>query len=591
MSNQKRFWSFMGFLAVMVLAVAVPVHAQIDPVSLPPDFFTYTITGNGETSEGYYYIDLRAANRATGQSTYYMFIMDAEGEVYYYKRGEGIVVADFIAFPDANKMVYTLGPGNNTEMIYVMDDTYTVIDSLNSFDDLDIDGHEILAMSDGTYWTEYWRDYEIDMSEVIEGGLEDAIIRSHVILHLDAEHNIIWEWDSYDHLEELPLSDYDNQDGLLREEFEHLHTNAIEIDTDGNILLSNRTMSLVIKVKYGAGDGYEDGDVMWRLGGGSGNQFTFIDDLEQGAFTAQHDIRRLANGNITVFDNGTLHDPPTAYGREYQLDEENLTATLIWAFHHEEQFAAGSTGSTRRLSNGNTLIGWGNGTPIGATEVTSEGATAWEFVPDSTNGVVTGSYRYTKSTMIGVAARPYIVANAGEGQATVYLNYFGHDDIASYDVTYTNDNSGAVVTQNVTDNVLTLESLVNGDTYNIVAVAYDSDGNASEGSNLFQVTPMENSVEDRTGTITPSQFTLQGNYPNPFNPSTTVTLRMNQPGNMAVRVFDLLGREVATLQEGQLSAGQHRFLFQPQNLASGVYFVRAESTAGIMQSNKMLYLR
>ncbi|MCB2198956.1 aryl-sulfate sulfotransferase [bacterium] len=582
----------MSMLTVLMLMVSSSSSSgQIAPVSLPSDFFTYTITGNGEVAEGYYYFDMRVNNRDTGQTSNYMVTMDEEGDVLYYLRGGDTVVADFEPFENVNKFVWTLGPGNNTEMIYIMDDTYTLIDSLNSFNDLDIDGHEILLMDDGSMWTEYWRDYEIDMSEVVEGGLEDAIIRSHVILHLDEDQNIIWEWDSYNHLDELPLLDTDDLESLTGEEFEHLHTNSIEVDTDGNILLSNRRMSEVIKVKYGAGDGYEDGDVMWRFGGGSGNQFTLIDDIEPEGFRSQHDVRRLPNGNITVYDNGNYHETPTSYAREYAVDEENLTATLVWSYVHEPPIYSRATGSARRLGNGNTLINWGIGSATRLTEVTPEGDIAFELVPDSMYSSEVAGYRGFKSTMLGTAARPYITAIEGDTEVAVYLNFFGHDDIASYNVTFVNESTMEETTFNVEDNVTTITGMENGTVYTIYATSVSTGDEVSDPSNSIQVTPLVNSVEDEGTIIMPAGFVLQGNYPNPFNPSTTVRLTMNRPGTIKVGVYDVLGRQVTMLKEGVLTTGEHRFVFNPTHLASGVYIVQAQFESGATQAHRMVYIR
>jgi len=79
-------------------------------------------------------------------------------------------------------------------------------------------------------------------------------------------------------------------------------------------------------------------------------------------------------------------------------------------------------------------------------------------------------------------------------------------------------------------------------------------------------------VEGET-TVPPTAFSLDQNYPNPFNPSTTIAFRLPEAGRVHLAVYDLLGRRVATLVDGALAAGQHRRVFDGQDLASGVYFV------------------
>lgn len=70
---------------------------------------------------------------------------------------------------------------------------------------------------------------------------------------------------------------------------------------------------------------------------------------------------------------------------------------------------------------------------------------------------------------------------------------------------------------------------------------------------------------------TPSGFNLSQNYPNPFNPTTTISFTMGKASNASLKVYDYLGREVATLVNGFKSSGQHSVSFDASNLASGTY--------------------
>jgi hypothetical protein len=70
---------------------------------------------------------------------------------------------------------------------------------------------------------------------------------------------------------------------------------------------------------------------------------------------------------------------------------------------------------------------------------------------------------------------------------------------------------------------------------------------------------------------TPAQFALAGAFPNPFNPTTTVSYTLPEASRVSLKVFDLQGRMVATLVEGQRDAGQHQVTFDGSGLASGLY--------------------
>ena len=88
----------------------------------------------------------------------------------------------------------------------------------------------------------------------------------------------------------------------------------------------------------------------------------------------------------------------------------------------------------------------------------------------------------------------------------------------------------------------------------------------------------------------PETFTLFQNYPNPFNPSTMILFSIPHSGLVNLKVFDVLGREVALLVNEYRSAGSHRVSWNAGALATGVYFSRL-TAGGAVQSKKMLFVR
>jgi hypothetical protein len=78
-----------------------------------------------------------------------------------------------------------------------------------------------------------------------------------------------------------------------------------------------------------------------------------------------------------------------------------------------------------------------------------------------------------------------------------------------------------------------------------------------------------------------NKFSLNQNYPNPFNPSTLITLSLPEHTLLNLRVFDLLGREVAVLAAGNYPAGLHLFGWNAVGLSSGVYFCRMQASGRI----------
>ncbi|MEK9137064.1 MAG: T9SS type A sorting domain-containing protein, partial [Bacteroidota bacterium] len=96
-------------------------------------------------------------------------------------------------------------------------------------------------------------------------------------------------------------------------------------------------------------------------------------------------------------------------------------------------------------------------------------------------------------------------------------------------------------------------------------------------------------VEPR-GSSQPAEFSLSQNYPNPFNPITKIqfTIPVGTYGRTSLRVYDILGREVATLVNEELRAGNHDATFDASSLASGVYFYRL--TSGSFSATRKLLL-
>ncbi len=87
-------------------------------------------------------------------------------------------------------------------------------------------------------------------------------------------------------------------------------------------------------------------------------------------------------------------------------------------------------------------------------------------------------------------------------------------------------------------------------------------------------------VSDQPEQDLPATYALAQNYPNPFNPSTSIQFELPESGNVELLVFDVLGRQVATLVDDRMEAGYHQIRFDARNLASGVYLyqLRAGNT-------------
>ena len=107
----------------------------------------------------------------------------------------------------------------------------------------------------------------------------------------------------------------------------------------------------------------------------------------------------------------------------------------------------------------------------------------------------------------------------------------------------------------------------------------------------FAKQPDMDQIEDETeSNIIVEEYSLNQNYPNPFNPTTTLSFTLPEAGVVNLTVYDLLGQKVATLIDGNMSAGYHSAVFNANNLPSGIYIYRIVSE-NFNETKKMQLLK
>jgi hypothetical protein len=139
--------------------------------------------------------------------------------------------------------------------------------------------------------------------------------------------------------------------------------------------------------------------------------------------------------------------------------------------------------------------------------------------------------------------------------------------------------SGELI-KNVTSPRYGDETIAVGETYFYKIVATDFSGNVSVPS--IEVTSGVVTSVEATGAI-PEVFALHPNYPNPFNPSTIVTYDVPVTSEVAVVLYDVVGRAINVLVKGTVAAGSHTVTVEAGHLPSGLYFVRMVTPDGIYE--------
>ena len=312
----------------------------------------------------------------------------------------------------SGKMSYSALLANGDKGIYILNSDFEIVDSMQTVNGFETDGHDFLHFPDGSYHLVALEERIMDLSSLttttgVPGDVNGTIL-GNVIQTFDAQKNLIFEWKSLDF---FALNDVYSHFFTNPSRLDHSHFNSIDKDDDGNYIVSFRHYHEITKVDTSTGQ------IAWHFGG-KNNQFTFIGDTMK--FSAQHDARFLDNGNVSLFDNGRYNSTPAARALEYELDEVNMTATKVWEFIEPNNYYSNFTGNNQRLTNGNSLIDWGGAFPLTqtttATEVDNLGniALALDFIPDRYY-----TYRALKYEIPFDLNRPEIICNSQDQTLTV----------------------------------------------------------------------------------------------------------------------------------------------------------------------------
>jgi hypothetical protein len=266
---------------------------------------------------------------------------------------------------------------------------YAPLRTVQAGNGLQGDLHEFLLTERGTALLTTYQTRTIDLSSV--GGSKQGTIQDAIFQELDlASGQVLLEWHSLDH---IALSE---SYWPLSELWDYVHINSIDVDRDGNLLVSSRNTHTVYKIDR------RSGEIIWRLGG-KHSDFGLGHDA---TFAWQHDARRQPDGTLTLFDN---EGPPSGAAQSraimLSLDEHRLQAKLQRAYHHPSPLLATSQGSVQLLPGGNVLVGWG------AEPYVSEFSPSGELLFDGQLGTDYLSYRAFRLPWTGIGqGRPAVVA-------------------------------------------------------------------------------------------------------------------------------------------------------------------------------------
>jgi len=379
-----------------------------------PSFYVEQLAG--EVGDGYLFVSM--FNRQSGRKSYHL-ILDNQGDLVYFQPLDDFASStDFKIQP--NGLLTYFSPRDGDVTYTVMNNNYQIVREVRALDDPEtgkvytIDNHDLQLLDNGHALYLIHDKRIIDLSAIVPGGSPETEVIGCVIQEVDSDNNLIFQWRSWDYIG-LPdtYAPFDMSPLL------YTHCNAIEMDHDGNLLLSSRNLNEITKIDR------ETGEIIWRMGGRQ-NEFEFLND---DGFTVQHDARRLENGHITLYDNGVVATGVDSRGVEYEVDEANKTVEKVAEFHNNPQTIGGYMGNVQRLDNGNTLIGWGSSSKPVFTEFNQSGEKVLEFT--SAENMV--SYRAFRFPWKGFPFWAPSLAAFNEGNTVqFFFSWNGSTETASY---------------------------------------------------------------------------------------------------------------------------------------------------------------
>ena len=341
-------------------------------VSVPGDFPQVVISVNGNPSPGYLFLE-----NALDLVPPYTMILDNNGLPVWYRRGR---MYDF-KIQKNGMITWCLDngigfPGFDQNLNYLK--TFVTTNGYAT------DGHDLKVLPDGSYFMIGYQNSMVDMSQYVQGASPYATVTETIVQEFTAADELIFQWRAWDNYDIRDLQPTGNTD--------FAHINGVDIDDDGNLLVSARHLSEVTKVDI------DSGQIIWRLSGVH-SSFTFINDTLDGT-SYQHNISALGGGHYMVFDNGDMRGPQVSRAVEYQIDLTNMTAALVWEFRDNPK----------------------------AIEVDSNGVKQFELslVPGSE------SYRAFRFPWNGVVAAPYLVLEPQPDNLTLIFNKFGDTNVTYY---------------------------------------------------------------------------------------------------------------------------------------------------------------
>jgi Arylsulfotransferase (ASST) len=351
-------------------------------------------------------------------------IADNTGQPVWFQPLPGIEAAtDFRTQTYKGKPVLTFWRGTSRQGIgvgemVVLDQSYRLIRRIRTANGFRPDLHEFSLTPRGTAILITYPVVRTDLRKV--KGARRGLAVDSVIQEIDLDTGLVeFEWHS---LGKIALTEtFAKPNPSPRAPFDYAHANSVNLDTDGNFLLSARNAWTVYKIDR------ETGNIIWRLGGKKSS----FKIPPAARFAWQHDAHRRSDGAITLFDNEAF--PPirkNSRALALRLDEQARTATEVGEVVHPRKLLTATQGNMQTLPNGGAMVGWGS-----QRYLTEFGPTG-NVVFNAFLSLGFESYRAYRMPWVGLPrTRPKVAATDEPGAGTdVYASWNGATEVATWEI-------------------------------------------------------------------------------------------------------------------------------------------------------------
>jgi len=189
------------------------------------------------------------------------------------------------------------------------------------------------------------------------------------------------------------------------------------------------------------------------------------------------------------------------------------------------------------------------------------------------------------NSILGTDARSADATSAIMNKAGATLNISGNGYIGAVQMTLVH---GADFSIDLTDDAMVAEYVTDGNTTRLMVVVPNSEEIFTASGDYEVEEVIVANSNTLLSVVEPSSFELGAAYPNPFNPSTSLSISMPESGYVTVKAYNLVGQVVGVITEGNIEAGNHTMTWDASSLSSGVYLITAEYAGNVATQKVML---